>query len=243
MLTLLLVDSALELVPSDIVLHSSVIIHAKRRGKRTKNLILDSSLHHTAMKKLKDANRRGRPDLVHTFLLVALESVLNLEGGLHVLVHTYDNKLLRFDSQIRLPKNYNRFIGLIEQLYEAGMVPRELTEDINKPLIKLEHNKKVPEIVESVRAEAEAENKKLKVVTLSDKGKPVNPGNYFRAAAESGSDMLCLLGGFPEGSFKTDLSKIIIDDTISVYPEPLKLWTAAMEILVNYRREKIMKTD
>ena len=235
MLTLLLAESSLELIPQEISSHSSVVAHVKRRGKKSMHMLLDSSLHHSAMKTLPDNNRRVRPDLIHTFLLTAFESVLNLEGSLNVLVHTRHDGLIRFEPTIRLPKNYNRFVGLMEQLLVDGVVPKEIPKEGQRPLIRLEKNKTLHASVNDLRDESKNLGKNLRVVVLCDAGRTVKACDYFRSAAESSDDHLFIIGGFPEGDFKTNLSAMDADDMISLYPKPLKTWTVASEIIVNYR--------
>ncbi|MEM4418885.1 MAG: 16S rRNA methyltransferase, partial [Candidatus Nitrosocaldus sp.] len=64
MITLIIAEASLELVPDEIAWHSAVKKHAKRQGREPKEILLDRSYHHTAMLNLKDAYRRGRPDIV-----------------------------------------------------------------------------------------------------------------------------------------------------------------------------------
>lgn len=244
MLTLLLAESSLELVPKKIAKHPSVVVNAKRRGKRSENTLLESTLHHTAMKKLQDSNRRGRPDIIHTFLLVALESILNKEGDLNVYIHTRNDHYLIFNPEIRLPKHYNRFIGLMEQLFFDGSVPREPSGDSAGPLIQLKSGKSLYSIVDDHRTFAQKSGRDLKVIILSDSGRSVEARTYFRTAAESGDDHLIIIGGFPEGGFSADLEKLKADDIISIHTERLKTWTVASEVLVNFRDDNTpQKTD
>jgi rRNA small subunit pseudouridine methyltransferase Nep1 len=77
------------------------------------------------MVNLVEKERQGRPDIIHLTLLGALGSPLNLEGLLRVYVHTYNNHIITFKPEIRLPRNFNRFIGLMEQLFEKRKVPPE----------------------------------------------------------------------------------------------------------------------
>ena len=57
-------------------------------------------------KKLNNWRKRGRPDIVHLCLLEALESPLNKNKILSVYVHTYDNKIIYINPEVRLPRNY-----------------------------------------------------------------------------------------------------------------------------------------
>jgi rRNA small subunit pseudouridine methyltransferase Nep1 len=88
MLTILFVETALELVPGSIVGHPSVVKNARRQGKRPEETLLDRSLHHRAMLRLPMAEKKGRPDIIHFCLLEALGSPLNRKGGLAVWAHT-----------------------------------------------------------------------------------------------------------------------------------------------------------
>ena len=119
MLHLIFLESALELVPPEISRHPAVISDARRRKKSPSKIILDDSKHHTAMRKLYRAEKRGRPDILHTCLLVALDSPLK---DLSVHIHTFDGKIIRVSRDVRLPRNYNRFVGLMEDLFEKKRI-------------------------------------------------------------------------------------------------------------------------
>ena len=129
---LVLAEAALETVPREIWGHPAVYKTAKRRGKTPASILLDRSLHHQAMKNLPEAEKRGRPDIVHVSLLEALSSPLNREGLLETYVHTIGDYAIFINPETRLPRNYNRFVGLIEQLFEIGRVPPE-----GEPLLTL----------------------------------------------------------------------------------------------------------
>src|SRR4030042_2871445 len=125
MLTIVLAESKLELIPNDILSHPAIASYAKQRNKKPKNLILDSSFHHSAMKDLPEGNRRGRPDIVHIFLLNSLESILNKKEKLKIIVHTRNNEAIFIDSKTRIMRSYSRFIGLFEQLFEKRKIVAE----------------------------------------------------------------------------------------------------------------------
>jgi rRNA small subunit pseudouridine methyltransferase Nep1 len=236
MLTILLAESALETIPNEIAHHSSVKSTVKRRNKKARYLILDGSLHHSAMRKLPDNNRRGRPDIIHTTLLSAFESILNLQGELRVLVHTYQNKLIRFDPQIRFPKNFNRYIGLMEQLFQSGRVPESLTEDSQEPLMRLEERQSLEKVVTDLRTKADENNEQIKVIVMSPEGRAVDARDYFQTASNAAENILCIIGGFPEGDYNADIKTLEPNDIISIYPGALKTWTVASEVLVSYRQ-------
>ena len=125
LLVLVLAEAALETVPEKLWNHPAVRRHAKRQHKQPEQLLLDRSLHHQAMKSLDDNLKRGRPDITHFALLEALGSPLNKQGLLQVYVHTRNNQVITVNPATRLPRNYSRFTGLIEQLFQQHKVPQE----------------------------------------------------------------------------------------------------------------------
>ena len=120
MLNFVLAESALELVPREIRKLPAVSSDAKRRGKEASEILLDRSFHHSAMAKLKDSEKRGRPDLVHGALLSVTGTPLYLEGKVKVFVHTYDDLVIDISPKTRIPKSYLRFRVLMEQALSGG---------------------------------------------------------------------------------------------------------------------------
>ncbi len=215
-LNLLLVDSEIELVPERIASHPAVHINAKKRGKQAEKMLLDSSLHHSAMKRLSQGERRGRPDIVHFVLMLALESVLNRRDLLRVYVHTRNDEFITFDPSTRLPKNYPRFVGLMESLFSEGVAPSR-----GEPLLMLHKDYSFERCIEVIPHS--------RVVVLSPDGEKVRLKSYFKGS----EDMLCIVGGFSKGDFKSDV-RSNADEIISIYDESLTAWTVVSELIVNY---------
>jgi len=113
------VESSLELVPEELKNHPDVVRNAKRRKKKPDKMILDDSLHFRAMGNLENREKRGRPDIIHQCLLALLDSNLR---NFEILVHTIDGKIIWIDMETRIPRNYNRFIGLMEDLFEKKKI-------------------------------------------------------------------------------------------------------------------------
>ena len=109
-LTIILVECGLELIPEEIKKHPAV--QKNIRGASISSLLLDNALHHSAMVKLKDVGKRGRPDITHSCLLNALGSPLNKSNNLKLYIHTWSNKIFEINPQIKIARNYNRFKGL-----------------------------------------------------------------------------------------------------------------------------------
>ncbi|HEV2390441.1 MAG TPA: ribosome biogenesis protein [Nitrososphaerales archaeon] len=119
-------EAALELVPEALWREPSVKRDAERRAREAGGILLDRSVHHSAMLKLGDGYRRGRPDLVHLTLLNVTSTPLHQEGKARVYVHTLDDSVLEFGEGARPPKSYARFRNLMEKLLverpESGLV-------------------------------------------------------------------------------------------------------------------------
>ena len=119
-LTIILVECGLELIPKEIRKHSAIQRNLKRDNYSSQ--LLDNALHHSAMVKLKDVGKRGRPDITHTCLLNALGSPLNKSGNLKLYIHTLNNKIFEFNPQIKITRNYNRFKGLMAKLLRENEI-------------------------------------------------------------------------------------------------------------------------
>ncbi|MBM4249017.1 MAG: 16S rRNA methyltransferase [Euryarchaeota archaeon] len=219
MLTLVLADSELETVPGEIAGHPCCVTYARRRGRAPRDTLLDSTVHHPALKRLSDGQRRGRPDLVHFFLLTALDSLLNLEGGLRVAVHTRNGRIIRVRPDTRLPKNQSRFVSLMEQLFQKGQVP-----PAGEPLMTMSEGT-VGDLLRDLGAS--------KVVVFSPRGDRVDLRRRFSRVR--GRDIACVVGGFPDGDFTSPVYGLA-DEVLSISGSELKVWTVAAEILVNFRK-------
>lgn len=123
MLNVILLDCALELVPSEISGSKEIQKHASKRRKKPTELLLDQSVHGRSMTKLQDAQRRGRPDITYLSLLTLLETPVCKENQLKVFLHLQDGRIVSIATDVRLPRSYDRFVGLIEQLLLQDRVP------------------------------------------------------------------------------------------------------------------------
>src|SRR5512136_303191 len=221
MLTLVLAEAEVELMHAELTRHPAVIANARQRKKQPAQILLDSNYHHSAMTTLPEGRRRGRPDITHLFLLTALESILNKQGQLNIIIHTRNDMVITITPETRIMRNYERFLGLMETLFEKHVVPDE-----KQPLLSLRQNIPLKQAIEQVQADV--------VITFSKDGSAVIISDYFKELKKQKKrHLLCIIGGFPSGNFHTDL-KTIATRNFSLYPEMLPAWTVASEILVNY---------
>ncbi len=214
MLHIILFDSELETIPENLWIHPAVKKYAERRGKRPKNMLLDSSYHHQAIRKYfpGEENRRGRPDIVYLFLLNALESILNYENKLRIYIHTRNNDVIKISPETKIPRAYHRFVGLMESLFQNKYVP-----DKEHPLMWMEKKD-----LFSLIKEIDIPN-----IFLMDENSTVSdPGEFLKP------ESIVLIGGFPEGKFISNVNEY---QRKSIYNKRLMAWTVANEIIVNYK--------
>ncbi len=187
-------------------------------------MILDAAVHHSAMTKLPDFERRGRPDMVHFFLLTALDSLVNLDGGLRILIHTRGDNVIEVAPDTRLPKNYTRFVGLMESLFEKGAVP-PVGGPVD-PLMVLRRNMTFEKALTKYKID------KNRLIALSPEGDTTTLPDMFQQY--SGEDICMVIGGFSHGDFNSPVYDLA-SNKVCISPHLLKIWTVASEILVTYR--------
>lgn len=221
MLTLVLAEAELELVPESIKGHRQVQSAARNRDRRASRTMLDSSVHHEAMRALVESERRGRPDLVHFSLLLALDSALNKADKLRVVVHTRNDERIAIHPDTRLMRNYPRFIGLMETLFREGATPK------NDPLLVLEGGWSLQRVLEHHATGP--------IVCFSEKGSPVEPSVWMDAKVAQGEDLTVVLGCFPHGDFREPPAKFA-NEVVGLGGDALSVWTVEMEVLAHYER-------
>lgn len=222
MISLILAEAELERVPTQIISHPSVRIQAKQKRKPASHLILDASLHHTAMKSLPQGRRRGRPDITHIYLLCVLESIANKERMIkNIIIHTRNDEAIYIHPETRIMRNFPRFIGLMEQLFEKHHIQVGKTT-----LLQLQENTSLKEILKNLNADH--------IMICSDTGERTDLNEYFTKVQKSNTDHIsCIIGGFPSGSFHNDILSFS-DHVVCLYHEKLTAWTTANEVLSCY---------
>ncbi len=218
MLFLILAESALETLPQEIWGHPLIVKHSKKRGVHPSSIILDRSYHHKVMGLLESPEKRGRPDIVHFALLEALGSPLNREGLLKVYVHTISDKVINIRSDTRLPRNYNRFVGLMEQLFELRSVPPG-----GEPLLWIE-DKDLKSLIEEISPS--------KVVGFSSEGSPSTIREVIDGL-KGLENPAVVVGGFPHGSFNEE-TKSLFDEVYSIDREVLDASIVVSRVIYEY---------
>lgn len=214
-LILILVECGIEIIPKKIRNHSSI----KKQGtnKLYSTQLLDNAIHHSAMKELKNAVKRGRPDIAHLCLLNALGSTLNKSGNLTIYLHTIRNKIFKFNSDIRIAKNFNRFKGLMAKLLIDSEIKYEKTTLISKFPGNLK------ELIESFE--------KPKILLFSNRGKLIE--NYSELFPDDISkNIILIIGGFQKSTFSKEIFDLS-NNIISISKFPLEAWIVVSKV-INY---------
>ncbi|MDG6898529.1 MAG: ribosome biogenesis protein [Nitrososphaerota archaeon] len=215
-LSLILAESALELIPRELWRDPSVVSDARRRGIEPSRILLDRSFHHRAMLRLKDAEKRGRPDLVHVALLSASGTPLYLGGMARVFVQTHGDVTIEIAERTRIPKSYLRFRGLMEQV---------LFEKPRSGLLTVAQSD-VARLLEELRP--------ARAIGLSTRGRAVPMADLVSMMAATRNPAL-VVGGFAHGHFSPKTTDAF-DDLVSIGEHHLDAHVVVARVL--YELEK-----
>lgn len=222
MISLILAESALELIPLELQHHPSVLSHAQKLGKNSSEILLDNSWHFAAMKGMNNEIKRGRPDLVHFSILEATTIPLYRQNILKIYIHTIDDKIIYIGENVHIPKSYHRFEGLIEKLF----LEKIIRSNTNILL----------EIKEKTLSELIDEIKPSKVIGFSTKGE-------LKSFEQIGSEILdnvCLvIGGFQKGHF-SESTKNKINHLFSIDSLSYEAHVVVARILYEYEKTIFM---
>jgi len=217
-LQFILAESALETVPREIGRSPAVLSDSRRRGIDPSRILLDRSFHHSAMTKLKDGEKRGRPDLVHAALLSLTGTPLFLDGQMKVYVHTSQDLVLELGEGTRIPKSYLRFRGLAEKLLVE--MPREgLVKAYPASMANLVRKIVSPDLT----------------IGLSTQGVPSSAEELAAGVQDSRKPCL-VVGGFPHGHFSPETLRLT-DRLVRISPRPLEAHVVAARVV--YEVEKV----
>jgi len=140
--------------------------------------------------------------------------------------------VIRFAPETRIPRNYARFVGLIEDLFAKGAVPPE------RPLIRLERGVSVrAHRAPLIRLERGVSVRALRASVEGPAWAFAEGGERIDLPREVGRlevDLLAVIGGFPHGDFRSPV-RDVCDRVVSIHPAPLTAWTVAGELLAAYR--------
>ncbi|TLX86365.1 MAG: ribosome biogenesis protein [Thaumarchaeota archaeon] len=220
MYSLVIAEAAIEIIPPILRNHPSVKNHSKRVGRNSNELLLDISYHHKAMveQNLQEWWKRGRPDIVHFDLLESLSTPLSMQKKLQVYVSTFDNKLITINQNLRIPKNYFRFEGLITSIF-LGQNKK------NSPkLIELKENVGFNDLIEKIiRPDL--------LIGFSIQGTKTKIKDILVHNITNDSRNYCfVIGGFQRGHFSERISRTF-NNLFSISPYSLESHVVIARVL------------
>lgn len=218
MLTIILVESSLELVPSSLHHHPSVTSYSKKFKKSPSQTLLDNSWHFAAMKGLDNEIKRGRPDIVHLTLLSLCTTPAFFKNKIKVYVHTTDNNVISISNKTKLPKSYHRFQGLIEKLFIEKKIKSE-----NDTLLQLSTST-LSKLISQINPST--------VVGLTTKGQKITLEKLLQKIPDNSC---ILLGGFQKGHYNLDTEKMI-NESFCINDSSLEAHVVASRLIYEYEK-------
>ena len=216
MLRLIIADAELQTVPENMARDRAIRNIAEKNHKKPTEMLLDSNYMHTTIDKHfpGESNRRGRPDIIYIFLEVAMESILNKNKMLDVYVHTRENYIIHINSETKLPRSYNRFQGLIEDLFKK----RSINYNGNE-LLSMREGAIIPFL----------KNLDGKTVALSPEGTSSSLSTIINQ-----DNLNVIIGGFSQGDYISDIYGNF--PAYKIFNEELTIWSVGMEVISQYER-------
>lgn len=117
-------DGRLAKQPKVIVILERACLETGKVGKE--HVLLNCDDHQGFLKKHNRDPAESRPDILHQCMLILLDSPLNKAGLLRLYVRSEKGVLIEVSPQIRIPRTFKRFSGLMCQVCLDSM--REETE-------------------------------------------------------------------------------------------------------------------
>ncbi|HUL39442.1 MAG TPA: hypothetical protein VLU38_04035 [Methanomassiliicoccales archaeon] len=216
MISLVLVDAEIERLP----LFVQESEKARTNGADDEDLqgiiVLDRALHRYLVEGLEDAGRRGRPDIVHSFLLLTQGSKAIRQGKLSTYIHIRSDEVVFVGNRYRPEHQYIPFLRTFSELLENGNVGKggrglrlERSMDLKSLLRRL-----VPD----------------KIVALTPTGEKRDLAQVLRPSIEG--HLAVLVGGFPEGDYHSPVYEMA-DERISLGDELLTVPDVTSRVLAS----------
>lgn len=221
---MIIADASLETIPLKVFNHQS-LKKIRNSGKKPSEILLDRSFHHFAMlaTKLEDDYKRGRPDILHIALLNALATPLYKRNSLKIFIHTFDNNVILLGNDVRIPKTYSRFEGLLLDLFKNKKI---ISRD-EQLLLDLRPNTSFGELVKNfVHPDV--------IIGFSTTGKFKNLES-IASDLTSYSNPCIIIGGFPKGHFSKN-TESYFDKKYSISDTGLESHIIISRLLYEYEK-------
>jgi len=218
MLSIIIVESSLELIPKQLLNHPSITSYSRNFKKNPSKILLDNSWHFAAMKGLENEIKRGRPDILHLTLLSICTTPAFFKNKLKVYIHTVNNHIITINNNARLPKSYHRFQGLIEKLFVTKKIESE-----DEILLELK-NYTLEQLITKINP--------TEIIGLTTKGKKTTFDELIKHIPEN---TCILIGGFQKGHFNNATQKLL-KKSFSINDQSLEAHLVASRLVYEYEK-------
>ncbi len=215
MISLILADAELERIPSICpVGEGPPRVCGTKDAELRGIIVLDSYLHRHLMEGLEEADRRGRPDIVHSFLLLAQGSEACKQGRLRAFVHTRGDEVVFVGGRYRPEPSYVPFLRSFGRLLEEGTIGE------GEEGLRLERDMDLGSLIKRLSPD--------QVIALSPSG---NERDLAKALSPSSQMHLAvIIGGFPEGDYHSPVYELA-DIVVSLGDELLTVPDVTAQVL------------
>ncbi|KAJ2766209.1 18S rRNA pseudouridine methyltransferase [Coemansia nantahalensis] len=190
-----------------IVVLESASLETYRVGKSkdAKYQLLNCDDHQGILAKMKRDIAESRPDITHQCLLTLLDSPLNKTGRLQVYIHTVGDVLIEISPQVRIPRTFKRFAGLMVQLLHKLSI-----RSVNG------HERLLKVIKNPVSQYFPPDSLKL---TFSYDAPTVHLQTWLRRRLKPRQNLVIAIGALAHG--KDDFADAYVDERIGISEYPL----------------------
>ncbi|KAI9479465.1 18S rRNA pseudouridine methyltransferase [Coemansia sp. RSA 989] len=175
------------------------------KDKQAKYQLLNCDDHQGILKKMGRDIAESRPDITHQCLLTLLDSPLNKTGRLQVYIHTAKDVLIEISPQVRIPRTFKRFSGLMVQLLHKMSIRSVNGSDRLLKVIKNPVSQYLPPDA-------------LKL-TFSYDAPTVHLQSWLRKKLDQNQNIVVAIGALAHG--KDDFADSYVDEKIGISEYPL----------------------
>ncbi|KAJ2007166.1 18S rRNA pseudouridine methyltransferase [Coemansia thaxteri] len=175
------------------------------KSKDARYQLLNCDDHQGILARMGKDIAESRPDITHQCLLTLLDSPLNKTGRLQVYIHTTGDVLIEISPQVRIPRTFKRFAGLMVQLLHKMSI-----RSVNG------HDKLLKVIKNPVSQYLPPDALKL---TFSYDAPTVHLQTWMRKKLAPSQSIVVAIGALAHG--KDDFADTYVDEKVGISEYPL----------------------
>ncbi|PVZ97374.1 hypothetical protein BB558_006658 [Smittium angustum] len=176
--------------------------------------LLNCDDHQNILRKMGLDFSESRPDITHQCLLSLLDSPLNKAGKLQVYIRTTKNVLIEINPQVRIPRTFKRFSGLMVQLLHKLSIR---SSSGTEKLIKVIKNPVTDHLPTNCRK-----------ICFSYDAPTVHLQTWIRKSLKPNETLVVSIGAMAHG--KDDFADSYVDEKIGISEYPLSASVACSKV-------------